>query len=314
MIQIIAYFSPRKLLLPYTSIEQNMTTEQNWKANRLELRDLVFFFLISFAWTWAFWSLFIYNILELPAGTGTSSMTLREMGVVLPIILVSPFGPTIAAFVMSYIRGGKNEIRKTLKRFNYKDVSRNWLITTIMVYPLIFLFVRLSSAILFQVSQPTPIWYGNPLIILPPFIASLLHGGLSEEIGWRGYALPRLQSRFNATTSSVILGFIEGLWHVPLVFWLGDSRYGMSIPLLVLWQMIATFYRTWIYNNTDGSLLAAVLFHAMGNTASDISPVNVPSLEWLPRVQFVPPYLFFVFSFFLGAILIIYGYKDMRRN
>lgn len=290
-----------------------MNPEQNWKTGNIEVRNLALFFLISFVWTWAFWSLFIFNILQLPEGMGTSSMNLGDMGFILPIILVSPFGPTIAAFVMSYLGDGRDGVNMLWRRFRNSNLSKTWFMIIIVFYPLIFLFLRLSSVIIFKISQPTPIWINNPLIVFAPFIASILHGGFSEEFGWRGYALPRLQSRFNAMQASLILGFFEGLWHVPLVFWVGDARYGMSIPLLILWQMIATFYRTWIFNNTNGSVLAAVLFHAMGNTASDIAPINVPSIPWLPRFKFVPLYIFFVFLGFVILIVGIYGFKDMRR-
>jgi membrane protease YdiL (CAAX protease family) len=291
-----------------------MNKERHWKTESIEVRKLASFFLISFAWTWAFWSPFILNVLQLPEGVGTSSVKLGEMGLILPFIFVSPFGPTIAAFVMSYIGDGRDGVRMLWGRFSNSGLSRTWLIVAIVFYPLIFLFLRLSSGIFYQVSQPTPVWISNPLIILAPFIASILHGGFSEEFGWRGYALPRLQSRFNATQASLILGFFEGLWHVPLVFWVGDARYGMSVPLLILWQMTATFYRTWIFNNTNGSVLAAVVFHAMGNTASDIVPINVPSIPWLPRFRFVPPYVFLVFLGFLTMMVGVYGFKDMRRS
>jgi len=291
----------------------NMETEMNWKTEKVKYKSLALFFLVSFTWTWVFWSLFIFKILQLPQGTGTSSMNLREMGFILPVILVSPFGPSIAAFVMSYVDNGREGINSLWSSFKQFKLTKTWLIITILTYPAIFLFMRLTSAIFFIIPQPTPIWINNPLIILAPFIASILHGGLSEEFGWRGYALPRLQARFNATQASLILGFFEGLWHVPLVFWVGDSRYGMSIPLLIVWQMIATFYRTWVFNNTNGSILAAVLFHAMGNTASDIAPINVPSLSWFPRYRFVPSYVLIVFIGYLLLIISIYGYKDLRK-
>ncbi len=215
---------------------------------------------------------------------------------------------------MSYRGDGRAGVKLLWSRFRNSKIPRTWLFITLAFYPCLFLLLRFSSAIIFNVNQPTPIWNNNPFIILAPFAASILHGGLSEEFGWRGYALPRLQSRFNATHASIILGFIEGLWHVPLVFWVGDARYGMSIPLLIIWQMIATFYRTWIYNNTGGSVLAAVLFHAMGNTASDIAPINLPSFSWLPRYRFISLYLLIVFTAIVFVVLGLYGYKDMIRE
>ncbi len=291
-----------------------MNTEANYKTRDLEPGNLALFFVTAFAWTWAFWSPFILGILRLPMGTGTPNVDLGEMGLILPIILVSPFGPTIAAFVTSYLSEGREGPRRLWRRFRDCKPSKTWLIITLAFYPAIFLLIRVSSATIFNVPQPTPAWTDNPLIILAPLAASVLHGGLSEEFGWRGYALPRLQSRLNATQASMALGLMEGLWHVPLVFWVGDARYGMSIPLLILWQTIATFYRTWIYNNTEGSLLAAVLFHAMGNTASDIAPINIPSIPWLPRYKFVPLPLLIVFSAIVLVIVGVYGPEDMIRK
>jgi membrane protease YdiL (CAAX protease family) len=291
-----------------------MKNEGNWKREDLGAKNLILFFIIAFAWTWIFWSPFILNILQLPAGTGTSNVNLGDIGLILPIILASPFGPTIAAFLMSYRNEGREGISQLWKQFRDSKPTNTWLVITLVFYPTIFLFLRLSSAIIFSVPQPTPVWIENPLIMLAPFAASTLHGGLSEEFGWRGYALPRLQSKFNATQASIILGLIEGLWHVPLVFWVGDARYGMSIPLLILWQMIATFYRTWIFNNTDGSILAAVLFHAMGNTASDIAPINLPSFPWLPRFKFVPLSLLIVFAAIVFSILAVFGSENMIRK
>ena len=116
----------------------------------------------------------------------------------------------------------------------------------------------------------------SPWLLLPPFIASILNGGLSEEFGWRGYALPRFQAKWNALTAALVLGLIEGCWHIPLVLMPGDERFGMLIPALVLPYLATGIFRAWIFNNSDGSVLAAVLFHAAGNTAGWAIAVNVP--------------------------------------
>ena len=92
-----------------------------------------------------------------------------------------------------------------------------------------------------------------------------------EEVGWRGYVLPRLQAKYNALVSSLIVGVIWGLWHIPKFLAPGNtSPFG--------WFMIkviadAVLY-TWLYNNTKGSLLLATLFHAAGNTAGVFLPVT----------------------------------------
>jgi membrane protease YdiL (CAAX protease family) len=107
-------------------------------------------------------------------------------------------------------------------------------------------------------------------IFIPPFlIATFVNGGMSEEFGWRGYALPRLQAKFNALTSSIILGIIEGFWHYPLII-MGQWWQDDSVFALIMWFVMTDICRTWIYNNVNGNLLAMMLFHGMGNAQSDI--------------------------------------------
>jgi membrane protease YdiL (CAAX protease family) len=107
------------------------------------------------------------------------------------------------------------------------------------------------------------------LLVIPFLIADLITNG--EEIGWRGYVLPRLQVKHSALVASLILGVIWGLWHLPkfINHW-NTAAFG--------WFMVgitanAILY-TWIYNNTKGSLLLASLFHAASNTAGVFLPVS----------------------------------------
>jgi len=283
-----------------------------WKTKNLEPRNLLGFFAIAFGWTWLYWSLFIFQIIKLPPGIGTPNVNLKELLVYIPIVVFSPYGPTFAAFILTYLNEGKEATKELWRKSWNRNVATKWLLITFLWYPAVNLLYRLLSAIIYNIPQP-PL-PSNPLIILIPFIASIINGGLSEEVGWRGYALPRLQSRFNAVQSSLILGLMEGLWHVPLVFWIGDPRYGMSIPLLIIWQTIATFQRTWIYNNTDGSIFTAIMFHATGNTAGYMIPFNLPNINWLPRTKFVTPFLITTNIAITTALILVYGAKTMTRK
>ena len=110
-----------------------------------------------------------------------------------------------------------------------------------------------------------------PLLVLLAF-QNILFGPLGEEFGWRGFALPKLQSRFSAFWSSVILGIMHTFWHLPL-FFLGGVTFGtieenglITIPLFLSWVMIGTFVYTFALNNTKGSLIIAVLIHLMVNS------------------------------------------------
>jgi membrane protease YdiL (CAAX protease family) len=84
--------------------------------------------------------------------------------------------------------------------------------------------------------------------------------GIQEEVGWRGYALPRFQARWGALTSSIILGAIWAPYHIGN--WLIGERTDSFLEFS-LWIILISIFTTWIFNNTNGSILAAVLFHAV---------------------------------------------------
>lgn len=113
----------------------------------------------------------------------------------------------------------------------------------------------------------------SPIVLLVPvFIGVLFQAGLAEEIGWRGFALPRLQGRHNALISSLILGVLWALWHYHPLNW---SLIGPVLPLHFAAVVCMTVIVTWVYNNTSGSLLLAVLFHTASNTSDWIVPVGL---------------------------------------
>jgi membrane protease YdiL (CAAX protease family) len=115
------------------------------------------------------------------------------------------------------------------------------------------------------------------VFILPFLIFDLLTNG--EEMGWRGYVLPRLQAKHSALVSSLILGVVWALWHLPRYFAPGNTG---SFGLLMLKLLADAVIYTWVYNNTRGSLLLTTILHAAGNTAGIFLPMaNTQSGEHL---------------------------------
>ncbi len=108
------------------------------------------------------------------------------------------------------------------------------------------------------------LWY----FVVPFFLVDVLTNG--EEIGWRGYVLPRLQARFSALVSSLILGVVWGLWHLPRFWVAGDTE---SFVWAILHNIAIAVLFTWVYSNTNGSLLMVTLLHAAINTAYVFLPI-----------------------------------------
>jgi membrane protease YdiL (CAAX protease family) len=107
----------------------------------------------------------------------------------------------------------------------------------------------------------------------------LLTGGINEESGWRGFALPRLQTRYPVIVAAGIVGFFWALWHLPY-----DLGNGESLTFIfgqrLLWRLIFSILLTWLYNRTNGSILAPALFHPAMNVFGDNLPAT-PIATWL---------------------------------
>jgi membrane protease YdiL (CAAX protease family) len=122
-----------------------------------------------------------------------------------------------------------------------------------------------SEVIAYQIfGESAALW----LYIVPFFLIDFIANG--EEIGWRGYALPRLQARHSALISTLVVGVIWGLWHLPkfLLDW-----NAVSFAWFMGHIIAAAFLYTWVYNGTRGSLLLVTLLHASSNTAGVFLPM-----------------------------------------
>jgi len=105
------------------------------------------------------------------------------------------------------------------------------------------------------------------------FLVVILVGGpLAEELGWRGFALDRLQAQYSALSASLILTLFSLLWHVPLFFMKGTAQgeMGFASYLFLAWSICHVaghIFHTWVYNNCQRSIFAAVLLHFMSNVS-----------------------------------------------
>jgi hypothetical protein len=111
-------------------------------------------------------------------------------------------------------------------------------------------------------------------VLVIEFLRVLFLGGpLEEELGWRGFALPRLQARRSAFSASVLLGAVWGVWHIPLYFVSGTGQQEsagasgteFAIGAFVVWTIGLSILFTWLFNQTHGSLIVVMLFHAAVN-------------------------------------------------
>ncbi len=114
---------------------------------------------------------------------------------------------------------------------------------------------------------------GDPLAVVITFLVILVMGGaLGEEMGWRGYALPKLQDLYSPLVASLVLGVIWSLWHAPLFFMEGTVQSNIPWWQFGLQNTLMAFYYTWLYNRSKGNLTLMIVFHAVANTTAAIFP------------------------------------------
>ena len=100
-----------------------------------------------------------------------------------------------------------------------------------------------------------------------------------EEIGWRGYALPRLARQLVLVRASIVLGVIWACWHLPLFFIPGSDNYGRSFPVYLLAVTALSVAMAWLYWRTNGSLLLTMLMHAAVNNSNIVPSAVLPGAD-----------------------------------
>jgi membrane protease YdiL (CAAX protease family) len=225
-----------------------------------DMKYMWIFFAIAYAFSCAFW---IPNAL---AAHG------ENLPVGISKFLASPFnpaafGPLVAAVILTLLLQGWKGLIILLKKgidFCFKKV---WLVAILLLPLVIFVGGTLFSALAGATKLDFSALHNMPYALIAFILIFFTGGPLQEEFGWRGYALPRLQSRFSALASSLILGFFWWLWHLPLVFIPGRFMTDNLLLFLALSVeiILTSILFTWIYNNTNGSILTALLLHTTMN-------------------------------------------------
>ena len=193
------------------------------------------------------------------------------------IYLFLGWGFGIASVIMTGLTLGKVGVISLLKRYLQWRVGWKWYLAPFLLAPaLIVGGVYLNAALTgvppdFSTVMAYKIFGKSaylPLFILPFFMVDFIANG--EEIGWRGYVLPRLQAKYGALSSALIIGVIWGFWHLPkfLTYW--DT---VSFAWFMAHTTVVSVLYTWLYNGTKGSLLLVTLFHAASNATGVFMPM-----------------------------------------
>jgi membrane protease YdiL (CAAX protease family) len=220
----------------------------------------------------AFFVLSILLFLPLFAAAGVAVMLEAPGWLQYLTQALSSWSPNLAAVIVTAAISGSAGVRELLSGFLKWRVKPVWYLVAIAIpialgYIVAGIYYLLAGRPQGVVASPTVTTF------LGTVVSHLFRGPLGEEAGWRGFALPRLQARYKALESSLILGLVVAVWHIPTFFIQGLS--GTALLLFIVSFVVALMsfcvVMTWLYNHTGGSLLLATLMHLGFNVALTLS-------------------------------------------
>ena len=203
--------------------------------------------------------------------------------------LVGSFAPALFALVVTAGTQGRTGVRVLFGRFAPRRVREVWYLLALGI-PLV---VCAGIAGLSWVLGSVPSILTGPGLVLVSLVFFFAAG---EELGWRGYMLPRLLEKLAPLNAGLLIGAIHACYHLPLWIAPGITQPAYSSISFLLTSLALGILWTWLYLNSSGSILVATLFHGSFNAAGNIFFGNI-----------LPAYLSLLLpaGFWLAAVLVL---------
>jgi uncharacterized protein len=234
---------------------ESSNTAVGLSSARQAQREAWIFFALTFAVSWGVGGLFLLFRKSLEPIFG-------PLGPRNPLFYVLAYAPTLSAVILAALLGGSAGVKSLLATL-IRPFRTLWLIVAVLLIPAIALMLVLLLPPLGYTQWPVTIRdivVSVPLVLLGTWQVLTNTGPLGEELGWRGYALPRLLKKWNAFSASVLLGLVWTLWHIPAFFLAGVM--GQSFTGFGWWALDTFAFSiviTWLYLRANGNVLVAAL-------------------------------------------------------
>lgn len=221
-------------------------------------RETIAFFILTISISWALW---IPYAAEVFGSQGLATL----------FFFAGAFGPLLSAGVVTWMTG--ESLREWASQILVWRVRPRWYVIALGL-PVVFSPVPLTIAF---------VALGNPIdlsvflqripLVLLGIVFTFFVGGGQEELGWRGFALPRLQRSYGPLSASVVIGVVWAIWHVPLYFtaW---NKSQPSFPAYLIALIGLSILFAWLYNNTRGSVFLTMVMHASFNNVGGLIPFS----------------------------------------
>jgi len=225
------------------------------------MRSLIKFFALTFLVSWSFFAAGFW----LAKGSWGSGAARLSGGVLFLGVIV----PALVAVGLTARSGGRAGVRALLDRVVRFPSEARWYLFAAGYMAAI----KLTAAVMHRVATGAWPAFGQEnflIMVAATMISTPVQAG--EEIGWRGYALPRLTNRLGLGGASVVLGVIWACWHLPFFFMPATDTFGQSFPVYLAQVTAISVAMGWLYWRTNGSLFMTMLLHAAVNNTKDIVP------------------------------------------
>ncbi|MEU7861278.1 type II CAAX endopeptidase family protein [Nonomuraea sp. NPDC049141] len=249
-------------------------------------RPLISFFVLANLLSWAAWLPYILSA----TGLGVLDFTFPSLLGSTQFAGVLPgayLGPILAAFIVTAVADGREGVRRWVGRMTKWRVSWVWYVATAVGVPATIIITGLAVSDGDIHMPPVAVL----VAYLPGLLLQMVTTGLAEEPGWRDFALPRLQRKFGPLVTTLVLGPLWGLWHLPLFL----SEWGgwpdvtpMRVGEFVASCCVLNVVITWVFNRTGQSLPLVMLLHVSINNFLSIAYADMfPSIATAEQASHV---------------------------
>jgi membrane protease YdiL (CAAX protease family) len=236
------------------------------------------FFLITFMWSWIIWTpLILCSLKIIPVSDKLLSI------LIIPVISLGVFGPLVGALFALHKEQGKGSAGKFLRSF--LDLNLGW---RAYIFPVLILFcstvIAWFSPELFG-EKRLPMILPSLWMFIPYLLLMIFFGGGQEEFGWRGYALPILESKFGIWYANIILGIVHAFWHLPLWFITGSGQTYMNFAGFILLIVGYSFIFCWVLKISGNRTFSGLYTHGFANAFIPFLPTIIMQTN-LPQPRF----------------------------
>lgn len=266
--------------------------------------------ILTYAISWAIW---VPGVIWW-IGSGSEDFPWWLIG----LALAGAYGPSIAALILTRREKGASGVKKLLGSLTIWRVAPGWWGVALFSFP-----AMLASAIAVYhftggvLGRFEPgAWYFLVPVML---VTALPFGPLGEELGWRGYALPRLQMRHSALTSSLIIGVVWTFWHIPL-FWVPGAALApwetvnvTSVSTYLVSTVGTAIIFTWLFNNSRGSILIAIVLHMTINASGRVLFSMFPELTEDALSNIVTLAIILKWAV-VATLILVFGWRRLSRR